>query len=173
MEFLKETKSYQFVTLLEKLEIEHKYVNIVIYLIKLIKFNWINNRIINRKGRVDEKIKMILYLFKERYYLDQIKNKYNMNEKSTMNNDIINNIIISEIAYNTIKIYIEYGLMDKKYSIHVINSTSNKSINITENDLNNKFNYNICIHVLNMLSYEVNLILKNILRDSIRRVKNV
>ena len=62
----------------------------------------------------------IIELFKERYYLEQLKEHYNIKYASDINSRIINNILISEIIYNGIlKIYIEYGLVDEKYSIYV------------------------------------------------------
>ena len=174
MKFFKETKSYTLITLLEKLEIEHKYLNIFRYLIKLKKFENCGYNKINKKSNVNDKIEFIIELFKERYYLEQLKEHYNIKYASDINSRIINNILISEIIYNGIlKIYIEYGLVDEKYSIYVLDIINNKEINITNNDLNNIDNYNICINVLNMLYYEILLILNDLLVDIINRMRRV
>ena len=173
MEFFKETKSYQFVTLLEKLEVEHKYINIIIYLFKLFKFNYTEQRKIKKKGNIEDKIQYTLNLFKERYYLEQLKDKYDIKKTSAMNNNIINNIIVSEISYDTIKIYVEYGLMDNKYSIFLLRQSDNKGVNLTKNDLNNETNYIIFVNVLDILHYEVSLILGDLLLDTVDRMRRV
>ena len=173
MEFFKETKSYQFVTLLEKLEVEHKYLNIFIYLVKLFKFNYIGQRKIKKRDNIEDKIKYVLDLFKERYYLEQLKGKYNIKKTSGMNNNVINNIIVSEISYDKINMYVEYGLMDQRYSIFLLRQSDNKGINLTKDDLSNEVNYDIFINLLEILHYEVSLILGDLLLDTVDRMRRV
>lgn len=172
MEFFKETKSYEFVTLLEKLEIERKYINIFIYYFKLLKLDYSFKRIIKKDENIDDRLKLVISLFKERYYLEQLKNVYNIKKTSMINSNVINNILVSEIVYDKIKIYMEYGLMDKKYSIYVLRE-DNKGINLTKNDLQNEENYSICTLVLNILSYEVCLILGDLLLDVVDKLRRV
>ena len=172
MRFFKETKSYQFVTLLEKLEIERKYINILIYYFKLLKLDYSFKRIIKKDENIDNRLELVISLFKERYYLEQLKNVYNIKKTSMVNSNVINNILVSEIVYDKIKIYIEYGLMDKRYSISVLRE-DNKGINLTKNDLQNEENYSICTLVLNILSYEVCLILGDLLLDVVDKLRRV
>lgn len=173
MNFFKDTMSYKFVTLLEKMEIEHKYLNFIVYLFKLFKFNYIEQIKIKRKTSIQDKLDYMVELFKDRYYLEQLKGQYDIKKTSAMNNNIINNIILSEIAYDTIKIYIEYGLVNGDYSIFILRNSDNKGINLTKNDLNNELNYSIFIKALDILHYEIMLILGDLLLDTVDRMRRV
>lgn len=173
MNFFKDTKSFKFVTLLEELEIEHKYLNIFKYFIKFIKFNKIEKIKVKKSTSIQDKLDYIADLFKERYYLEQLKGQYDIKKTSGMNNNTINNIIVSEISYDTIRIYVEYGLMDDKYSIFVLRLSDNKGVNLTKNDLNNELNYSICINTINILHYEIRLMLGDILLDTVDRMRRV
>lgn len=175
MLFFKETNSYQLVTLIEELEIKRKYMNIFKYLINFKKWKRLINKKIKRNNHLQEKIKLIIDLYKERFYLEQLKHSYNISYISTINYNIINNIIISEIIYDTVIIRIEYGITDEDYSIYILNK-NNKGININEKSLNIKENYDICITALKVLNKEISIISLDLLIDSIRktrRTKNV
>lgn len=173
MNFFKDTKAYKFVTLVEQLEIEHRYLNIIKYLFKLFRFNYEEQLKTKKKVSIEDKIKYMTELFKERYYLEGLKGQYDIKKTSAMDNNIINNIIISELVFDTIKIYVEYGLMDNRSSIYVVRNMDNKGINLTKADLNNEINYDMCINAIDILHYEIMLILGDILLDTIDRMRRV
>lgn len=172
MLFFKHTMSYQFVTLLEQLEIRHMYQNIIIYLIKLFKLDYTLKRKI-KKANNKEKIELFVDLFKDRFYLEHIKNVYNLGDVSRLSYEIINNNIICEIYYDEFHFLVECGIASNQFSIHIISRFPHKAINITEDSLKLESYCDLCMDALNLLYDEICIILYNIFNDTIKRMRKV
>lgn len=169
--FFKQTLSYKLVTLLEELEIKHKYINIFIYWIQLLKFDLSNKRKINKS---DNKIELLFTLFKERFYLEHLRDKYNIGSDSKLVYNIINNIIVCEISYGVnINIHIECGILDDEFSIYVLNQSDHKGVNLTKDNLKLEMYHGICINTLHMMHNETCLILGNLISDAIEKMRKV
>lgn len=173
MKFFKDTMAYKFVCLLERLQVEHKYLNIFKYILKLIKMNKQIKKKIDKKGHIDEKIELLYDLFKERLYLETIRDAYEFTGDSEVKYNTINNIIISEIIYTNFKLYIEYTIISNDCNIYVLDNRTNRGLNMSPERLATKENYDVCITILHLLQSEINVILTDILLGVMKRMKEI
>lgn len=162
MKFYKETTSYKLVTYLEQFKIRYRYFSIVLYMFYFIVF-YITIKIkIKRKSSGKDKLNLFINIFKERFYLEQLKDSYELYNYnySTLKYNIINNNIICNIYYDIVDFYIEYGLSNNTYCIFI--STMGKNFNMTERQLANKNLYEMCNEAIKLISNETFFMLQRL-----------
>lgn len=172
MEFFKNTKSFELVTILEKMKVNYGIFNtikyIIEYSIKLKKFDLSVKKKI-RKSSNDKKIKLFTSLFLERFYLEGVCKSYGIDPASDLSYTVINNNIVADLSFkrsNTI-IHIEYGIYDKTQSIYVLNEHY-KGVNMTADEMKFKLYHELFMDVLNIVSGEICVILGKLLLSTIK-----
>lgn len=172
MKFLKKTKSYKIISLLEKIKFEKAYIKIIILIIEYYKFKITNYIQIKRKLSNNKKIELFVKLFEERFYLEQIIRNDNIDYYlSYINYTVNNNIIYANINYNEVILNIEYTINSRDYSIYI--TAQDKSFNLIDKNLKNKTIYDCFILALKLLYNDILVIITKIITKYLGVFKNV
>lgn len=172
MIFLKDTMSYKLISLLDEMKIKEKYMNILLFIISFLKFKISKKILLKRKISNNDKIKLFIELFKERFYLEQLIKNTDIKTNSNIQYELNNNILLVEVDYytNKIRINIEYTISQNKYCIFIY--TINKNFNINENNLNIKSILEVFETIINILFDECIYLIDKIFKMYLNEVMN-
>ena len=160
MKFYQTTKSFELVSLLDKIKINNRLKNSVLFIAKFEKFRFSMNKKIKLSS---DKIDLLLELFKEYFYLDQIVSEYKLTRNSHFNYTIFNHNIIAHISYKDIKVSIEYNMKDNNSCIFL--SDKYKGYNLTSKNIKIfKMEETLYSLLKNLLS-DIDLILNQLYRQ--------
>ena len=135
MNFYKETKSFELVTLLEKailMNILNRLKNFILFIIKFEYYQIKMKTKINKSTNV-QKINLLIELFKEYFYLHQLVKAYDLSTIGDFSYILINDIIICDIKYDDIKINIEFNIKNQENCMFLTNK--NNGFNISEKNI--------------------------------------
>ena len=168
MNFYKDTKSYEFISIIEKIPFctpFQRLKNSVKYMIKYEIYEFLIKRKIHKKRISNEQIvNLYINLFKEYFYLQEMINKTNIKSNSRFTYTMIDNSIIdSSIVYNIhdgeyIIIEIQYDIITENYNIYINTSHANidtLGFNVTEKNLKIFKIKDVVITLLGLLSTDI------------------
>lgn len=162
MQIFKNTISYKMISLLDEFKVERKYINAIIFSFYLFKFITLTKINIKRKLSPSKKIDLFFKLIKERIYLQNIVQAYNIDGCGKIGYTIINNILLAEISYGRVRFNIEYGMSDDRYTIYI--TVIDKCFNANEENLKVESIYDTFNTVLDLLLTDIILIFTKLLK---------
>lgn len=135
MNFYKDTKSFELVTILEKANLMNffnRLKNFILFIFKFETYRFKMKTKINKSSNI-QKIDLVIELFKEYFYLQQLINAYNLSIKGEFSYILINDIIICDIKYEDIKFNIEFNISNEANCIFLIDK--DRGYNLTEKNI--------------------------------------
>lgn len=175
MNFYKDTKSYELISIIEKSIIPGKITKLKYFILFLIKYKifTIKTQIMIKTKDKNKKIKLFINLFKEYFYLQEVITGLKIKDyNSTFHYFILNDNINASIAYfldeyQYIVIKLEYNIYKDYYTIYIDTSgmyNNTTGFNITKNDLdikeiNNSFNIILNLFLTDILSIQLDIFL--------------
>lgn len=144
-----DTKSFELVTLLEKISLTAtgpfvRFKNLLLFIFKYEKYEFLmNRRINNKKISNKEIIEIFIELFKEYVYLQELVSMYKVKSEGSFMYGFIDSVILdSSIIYNLksdkIIIRVQYNTITDEYNIYIDTEViipNSLGFNLTEKNL--------------------------------------
>lgn len=172
MLFYTELKSFELISLLDRILVKKKLSYTVLFIIKYMRFKFINKIILSLPLNNKKKIKLFCKLFKEYFYLHEVTNLHNIKPSSNLTYTIINDIIVTDISINNVILHMEMNIHNTQDISIFINHKDSK-FNLSEYSLNNKNSKEIFNLILEILNEKIFLDLVKIIIYYIGRIKDV
>lgn len=171
----KNTKAFELITILEKMLINNRFWNSLLFIIKYEAYNFITKKFIIKKNMSPEKtMELFKEFFKEFFDVyNKLKTDNTDIRTSKMTYNISNNkidCIISYLSYN-LSYYITYDLSNDYFTLFI--KTNNKGFNIDERNLQINYINEIAYNSLNILFDDMITKLLTIFHKNLKINRNI